>query len=45
LEQFVQAADNPFARWQLAYTLGKTLDPGNSTAITALTQLINILQR
>lgn len=44
LEQFVQSAENPFTRWQAAYTLGKTLDPGNDTAIAALIQLIDTLQ-
>ncbi|BAS58976.1 hypothetical protein NIES2135_15040 [Leptolyngbya boryana NIES-2135] len=44
LEEFVQIAENPFARWQAAYTLGKTLDPGNSMAIAALRQLIDTLQ-
>ncbi len=44
LEAFVQIAENPFAGWQAAYTLGKTLDPGNSIAIAALIQLIDTLQ-
>ncbi|MBN8560761.1 MAG: HEAT repeat domain-containing protein [Leptolyngbya sp. UWPOB_LEPTO1] len=44
LEEFVQIAENPFTRWQAAYTLGKTLDPGNSMAIAALRQLIDTLQ-
>jgi predicted NACHT family NTPase len=43
LEEFVQIAENPFACWQAAYTLGKTLDPGNSMAIAALIQLIDTL--
>lgn len=44
LEQFVQVAENPFACWQAAYTLGKTLDPGSPIAIAALAQLIDTLQ-
>lgn len=44
LEEFVQIAENPFAGWQAAYTLGKTLDPGNSMAIATLVQLIDTLQ-
>ncbi|MBD3883691.1 HEAT repeat domain-containing protein [Phormidium tenue FACHB-886] len=44
LEQFVQDAENPFARWLAAYTLGKTFDPGSSIAIATLTQLIGTLQ-
>lgn len=44
LEEFVQIVENPFAGWQAAYTLGKTLDPGNSIAIAALIQLIDTLQ-
>ncbi|MBD1843341.1 HEAT repeat domain-containing protein [Cyanobacteria bacterium FACHB-63] len=44
LEAFVQIAENPFACWQAAYTLGKTLDPGNSVAIAALIELIDALQ-
>ncbi|PSB33686.1 HEAT repeat domain-containing protein [Stenomitos frigidus] len=44
LEQFIQITENPFARWQSAYTLGKTLDPGNPLAIAALTQLSDTLQ-
>ena len=43
LEQFIQIAENPFARWQAAYTLGKMLAPDSSIAIAALTQLINTL--
>ncbi|MGG6295644.1 HEAT repeat domain-containing protein [Leptolyngbya sp. AN02str] len=43
LEEFVQVAENPFAGWQAAYTLGKTLDPGNSIAIAAFVQLIATL--
>jgi hypothetical protein len=43
LEQFIQIAENPFVCWQAAYTLGKTLDPGNAIAITDLTQLIDVL--
>ncbi|MBC7972850.1 MAG: HEAT repeat domain-containing protein [Verrucomicrobia bacterium] len=43
LEQFLQIAENPFACWQAAYTLGKTLDPGNAIAIATVTQLINTL--
>ncbi|MBL1176798.1 HEAT repeat domain-containing protein [Pantanalinema sp. GBBB05] len=44
LEEFVQIAENPFAGWQAAYTLGKTLDLGNSMAIATLVQLIGTLQ-
>ncbi|GAB4231495.1 MAG: hypothetical protein Kow00121_59810 [Elainellaceae cyanobacterium] len=44
LEAFVQIAENPFALWQAAYTLGKTLDLGNAMAIAALIQLIDTLQ-
>lgn len=44
LEEFVQITENPFAGWQAAYTLGKTLDPGNSMAIAALIGLIDTLQ-
>ncbi|MBM0744264.1 NACHT domain-containing protein [Phormidium sp. CLA17] len=44
LEEFVQIAENPFACWQAAYTLGKTLDLGNSIAIAALIGLIDTLQ-
>lgn len=44
LEEFVQIAENPFAGWQAAYTLGKTLDPGSSMAIATLVQLIDTLQ-
>ncbi|MBE9181479.1 HEAT repeat domain-containing protein [Oculatella sp. LEGE 06141] len=44
LEEFVQTAENPFARWQAAYTLGKTLDRGNPMAIATLVQLIDTLQ-
>ncbi len=40
LEQFLQTAENPFVRWQAAYSLGKTLDPGSPVAIATLTQLI-----
>jgi hypothetical protein len=43
LEQFIQKAENPFIRWQAAYTLGKTLDWGNSVAIATLAQLIDTL--
>ncbi len=43
LEHFIQIAENPFVCWQAAYTLGKTLDPGSSIAIAALTQLIDTL--
>jgi hypothetical protein len=44
LEEFVQIAENPFARWQAAYTLGKTLDLGNAIAIAALIGLVDTLQ-
>lgn len=44
LEKFAPIAENPIARWQAAYTLGKTLDPGNPIAIATLTQLIHTLQ-
>lgn len=40
LEQFVQSTSNLFAGWNAACTLGKTLDPANPYAITALEQLI-----
>jgi len=44
LEGFVQVAENPFACWQAAYTLGRTLDPGSPVAIAALIQLIDTLE-
>lgn len=44
LEGFIQVAENPFTQWQAAYTLGKTLDPGNPIAIATLIQLIDTLQ-
>jgi HEAT repeat protein len=36
LEEFVQTTSDFFARWTASYTLGKTLDFGNSHAIAAL---------
>lgn len=40
LEKFIQIVENPFLRWQAAHSLGKVFDPGNSTAIQALSTAI-----
>jgi HEAT repeat protein len=45
LEQFLRECKSPFARWTAAYSLGKTLDPGNSLAIQTLTELLGLLQQ
>nr|WP_290224858.1 NACHT domain-containing protein [Trichocoleus desertorum] len=44
LEQFIQSTSHFFARWNAAYSLGKTFDPRNSVAIAAMTQLLQTLQ-
>lgn len=44
LEQFIQTAENPFTRWQAAYTLGRIFDSGSSLAVATLLQLIDTLQ-
>ncbi len=44
LEFFIWNTKDPFIRWQAAYTLGKTLDPGHATAIMVLSQLMTSLQ-
>ncbi len=36
LERFIRTVENPFLKWQAAYSLGKVFDPGNSIAIHSL---------
>ncbi|MBW4464098.1 MAG: NACHT domain-containing protein [Pegethrix bostrychoides GSE-TBD4-15B] len=45
LEQFLTSDSSKFARWTAAYSLGKTLDPGNSTAVRTLIELLKTLQQ
>ncbi|MFM7426016.1 MAG: HEAT repeat domain-containing protein [Elainella sp.] len=45
LEQFLKTCQSPFARWTAAYSLGKTLDPGNALAIQTLTELLDLFQQ
>lgn len=44
LEQFIHSTPDFFARWTAAYTLGKTLDFGNSHAVKALIELLNTIE-
>ncbi|MBW4528673.1 MAG: hypothetical protein KME18_26480 [Phormidium tanganyikae FI6-MK23] len=44
LEQFVCSTPDVFARWTAAYTLGKTLDYGNSHAVDALIEVLNTIE-
>ncbi len=44
LEQFVSSTPDLFARWTAAYTLGKTLDPGNMYAVNALIEVLNAIE-
>ncbi|MBE9012757.1 NACHT domain-containing protein, partial [Pseudanabaenaceae cyanobacterium LEGE 13415] len=43
LEQFVSSTPDLFARWTAAYTLGKTLDYGNSYAVQAMIDVLNTI--
>ena len=45
LEQFLTTSRSPFARWTAAYSLGKTLDPGNQIAVRTLTELLGTLRQ
>lgn len=44
LEHWIQTHTNSFALWQAAYTLGRTVDPGNLLAIETLTYLISTIE-
>ena len=45
LEQFLTTSHSLFSRWTAAYSLGKTLDPGNPIAIQTLTDLLDDLHQ
>ncbi len=36
MTRFIHTVENPFLKWQAAYSLGKVFDPGNPIAIQAL---------
>ncbi|MDJ0620201.1 MAG: NACHT domain-containing protein [Calothrix sp. MO_192.B10] len=44
LENFIQSSENEFEIWSAAYSLGKSFDPGNAVAITALEKLVTSLR-
>ncbi|MBF2062955.1 MAG: NACHT domain-containing protein [Calothrix sp. C42_A2020_038] len=44
LEEFIQTCHNEFEIWSAAYSLGKTFDPGNKTAIAALEKLVRLIR-
>lgn len=43
LEQFVSSTPDLFARWTAAYTLGKTLEPGNLYGVKAMIETLNAI--
>jgi predicted NACHT family NTPase len=45
LENFVRSVHNPFLIWQAAHSLGKVFDPGNSIAIQALINSLELVDR
>ncbi len=45
LEEFVSTAQNLFACWTSAYSLGKIMDPGNPIAIATLTELLEQIEQ
>jgi predicted NACHT family NTPase len=45
LEKFLRSVNNPFLRWQAAYSLGKVFDPGNALAIEILTDSLQAVDR
>lgn len=45
LESFVQSSPSDFDIWNAAYSLGRTFDPGNAIAISALEKLITSRHR
>ncbi|WP_309731020.1 NACHT domain-containing protein [Chamaesiphon sp. OTE_75_metabat_556] len=43
LEKLVQTIENPFICWQAAHSLGKVFDPGNTIAVRALINSIDLV--